>query len=203
MLARFQNFRDEKMYYNIDDILAEDERVTCEFLTDAVDCGYLDPSCPTADLPCGSKVELPLWLASSLAQKNDVRVHVPPYFASKFRKHIRASPASVNLRDKSQYFYKIGSNLTELLDETDSEEVKELLRIAFGGERYRRILDQSMNSRDEDTTEFTRKLTHMEKELFEKGLLGARDFYEWKNRSAGILRCASILDSERKKRRFT
>lgn len=93
--------------------------------------------------------------------------------------------------------------VAQLVDRNEAREVEEILRIAFGGERYRRIMDESMNSRDEDTTEFTRKLTHMEKALFIKGLFGSRDFYNWKNRSSSFLKCAAILESGRKKRRFT
>ena len=189
-------------YYDIDDILAEDEAINCTFLTDAVDCGYLDPSCPNTDLAQGAEVDLPIWLAKPLTQRGDVRVHVPKYLGEKHRKHIRASPAAVNLREKSLYFYKIGTAIAQLVNRNEAREVEDVLRVAFGGERYRQILDESMNSRDEDTTEFTRKLTHLEKELFEKGLLGASDFYSWKNRSAGLLRCASLLDVSRKRRRF-
>ena len=43
-------------YYDIDQILQEDERVPCTFNTDAMNLGYLDPGHMDDDLEAGCKV---------------------------------------------------------------------------------------------------------------------------------------------------
>ena len=52
-------------FLDIDEILAEEERLSCVFSLDASGLGYLDPTSNEEDLPENSKVELPLWLAVS------------------------------------------------------------------------------------------------------------------------------------------
>ena len=52
-------------YLDIDEILAEEERISCIFSIDAAGLGPLDPTTNEEDLPAQSKVELPLWLAVS------------------------------------------------------------------------------------------------------------------------------------------
>jgi GINS complex subunit 3 len=53
-------------FLDIDEILAEEERIACIFSLDASGLGTLDPTSNEEDLPASSKVELPLWLAVSI-----------------------------------------------------------------------------------------------------------------------------------------
>jgi len=50
-------------FLDIDEILAEEERISCIFSLDASGLGGLDPTSNEEDLPESSKVELPLGLA--------------------------------------------------------------------------------------------------------------------------------------------
>lgn len=50
-------------YFDINDILSMNERVTCTIEQDLVKMGYLDPSTDNEHLLKGSKLELPIWLA--------------------------------------------------------------------------------------------------------------------------------------------
>lgn len=52
-------------FLDIDEILAEEERMSCVFSLDASGLGSLDPTSNEEDLPATSKIELPLWLAVS------------------------------------------------------------------------------------------------------------------------------------------
>lgn len=44
------------MYFDIDDILAEEERVSAVTTIEAFSLGFLDPSCEHEDLPANTKV---------------------------------------------------------------------------------------------------------------------------------------------------
>ena len=52
-----------RRYLDIDEILAEDERVTCKTLQEYARLGHLNSELNSVDLPRDSNVDLPLWLA--------------------------------------------------------------------------------------------------------------------------------------------
>jgi len=189
-------------FFDVDEILAGDERVKCRFLTDAADCAFLDPSCLAEHLPQGSAVELPLWLAHPLAGQEAVEVEVPSFLNQRFRRMMKAGPASVNLREFSAYLFQVGRAVLPLVPPEAGVEIEEILRLAFGGERYHALLNNSMSTLDEDTTEFTRKLTEDEKALFRAGMRDSRDFIMWKGRHAETIAAAAVVERSLKKRKF-
>ncbi|KDO34223.1 hypothetical protein SPRG_19061 [Saprolegnia parasitica CBS 223.65] len=188
-------------YYSVAELIAEEERIQCVFQTDATDCGFLDPSSLGKDLSMDTKLELPLWMASALARHNTVKTLVPTCLNSRFRNVVKAGPSAANLRDMNPYYFEVGKQVLPLIeDEDEGRAIDEILRVAFGGERYKAILDQSMNSHDEDTTEFTRKLTEYEKDLFLAGVDDAEDFLRWKGRENGLIACAKVIQMKKRKR---
>lgn len=189
-------------YYDVDELLAADERVRCVFLTDAADCAFLDASCVGADLREGAAVELPLWLARPLAEHEDVGVEVPAFLSQRFRRMLRAGPASVNLREFSAFLFQVGRDVLPLVPPQAGAEIDEILRLAYGGERYRELVNNSMSALQEDTTEFTRKLTEDEKKLFDAGMSDSRDFVRWKGRHAETISAAAVVERSLKKRKF-
>uniref|UniRef100_A0AAV1T4J7 DNA replication complex GINS protein PSF3 N-terminal domain-containing protein n=1 Tax=Peronospora matthiolae TaxID=2874970 RepID=A0AAV1T4J7_9STRA len=189
-------------YLDIDDILAGDERIKCSFETDALDCGYLDPSCNSAGLPKGASVELPLWLVTTLARRGDVTVEPPHFLTKRFRRMLQAGPSSVNLREFSTHLLQVGSSLMPCVNEDERAEMDEILRLCFGGERYCAILNHAMSSLNEDTTEFTRKLTQDEQKLFDAGSRDAKEFVQWKGRNAETITAPAVIARSLKKRKF-
>lgn len=93
-------------YFCAEAILAEEDRVPVVFRSKAANLGFLDPGCQDEDLPEGSRVEVPLWLARALEAKNMVRLELPKHFAARFREDLLAGPEAVNLRDRSLFFYE-------------------------------------------------------------------------------------------------
>jgi hypothetical protein len=83
----------------------------------------------------------------------------------------------------------------------EDEELKKSLRVAFTGERFRRILDQSLNSRNEDTTSVVEKLTDMERSLFRKGHDSAEAYFDWKTRKAQKIRASALVKRSLKRAR--
>ncbi|KAF0682854.1 Aste57867_25041 [Aphanomyces stellatus] len=188
-------------YYSVDELLAEEERVTCVFQAEAAGCGYMDPSTEGDDILENTKLDLPLWLAAALARHGTVNVQVPTCLSARYRNVIKAGPSAANLRDMNPYFFELGKAVLPLLaNETESQEIDDILRIGFGGERYKQILDQSMNSYDEDTTEFTRKLTEYEKDLFQAGVNDAQDFLRWRERKNELISSSKVVQIKKRKR---
>ncbi|WRX12124.1 hypothetical protein QQP08_004611 [Theobroma cacao] len=69
-------------YYNIDDILTEEEFVPVVFHK-AANGVIIDPSSETNSVEQGAKVELPLWLAQELYLRQAVSISVPACFNQK------------------------------------------------------------------------------------------------------------------------
>ncbi|RHY71358.1 hypothetical protein DYB38_008701, partial [Aphanomyces astaci] len=57
------------------------------------------------------------------------------------------------------------------------------------------------NSYDEDTTEFTRKLTEFEKDLYAAGVNDAQDFLRWRERKNDIIESAKVTQIKKRKRK--
>ena len=65
-------------YLDIDLILSEEERLPCEFIIDAAYIGFLNPneSDDSDVLKASTSVELPMWLALALSERNVVNMHM-------------------------------------------------------------------------------------------------------------------------------
>ena len=61
--AAKNNLRVPANYFDLDDILALNERVPCQVEQDLFKMGYLDQSTDDEHLPKGTKLELPIWFA--------------------------------------------------------------------------------------------------------------------------------------------
>eukprot|EP00753_Platysulcus_tardus_P000194 PLAT10118.1.p1 GENE.PLAT10118.1~~PLAT10118.1.p1 ORF type:complete len:207 (-),score=24.14 PLAT10118.1:82-654(-) len=176
-------------YYDIDAILSEEERVPVVFNVAGSGLGYLDPASIEDNLAQGSRVELPLWLAEALLRRNMVVITLPRAFAERSRAAILADPENAPLRERSAHFFRLGSRLAAALH--DGELRRCLVRTL--AQRCKRIMDQSQNSKPEDTSSFLDLLTHTEQQLFRAGFACRRAYSSWKARQQGKLRTADVL----------
>lgn len=128
-------------YLDIDHILSEAERVPCKFLISVDELGHLDSANNEVDLQSGTKVELPLWLATYLAECKIVDVELPKHYGSKMRDAILAGAAPINLKDFSHYYFDVGLKLSKLLNDID---LQRTMRTAFVGDRYRNLLTHTL-----------------------------------------------------------
>lgn len=110
-------------------------------MLDAAHLGHLHPTVTEEYLPKDTELELPLWLAQSLREKNMVELQLPKHYRTKMRDAITAGAASVDLREYSFYFYDVGIRLSRLLRD---EDLLRTLRRAFCGERFRDLLVHSL-----------------------------------------------------------
>eukprot|EP00002_Diphylleia_rotans_P002888 TRINITY_DN11880_c0_g1_i1.p1 TRINITY_DN11880_c0_g1~~TRINITY_DN11880_c0_g1_i1.p1 ORF type:complete len:193 (+),score=33.57 TRINITY_DN11880_c0_g1_i1:70-648(+) len=183
-------------YYDVHQILAEQEQVTLTFPIGAHQLGFLDPSSVGADLARDKKVELPLWLSLPLSQRNMVAVESQKIIGPKFRSALSADPTVINLHDRSSYFYQICADVAQL---TSDQTIMPLLRTCFT-ERYKIILDKCLNSLSTDSSDFTRKLTQSERTLFQAGVVASSDFHSWRQRRTEKITASRTIENDRSKK---
>ena len=87
-------------YYDIDEILAEEELIPCTNLFDFSHLAHLDPDLVGGMhyLPEGSQVKLPLWAMEKWAMLGFVRMSLPRHFGRKARERLEADPGQADLR---------------------------------------------------------------------------------------------------------
>mmetsp|Transcript_17789 Transcript_17789/g.28031 ORF Transcript_17789/g.28031 Transcript_17789/m.28031 type:complete len:206 (+) Transcript_17789:41-658(+) len=197
-------------YYDIDCFLAEEERIPCTFQIDALGMGELDPSTREEDISKGDTVDLPLWLTETLAEKGMVKVEFPKQYGERFQEHLLAGPGALKLREYGSWYYEIGTRLSSLAaagDETKRNTLKTSLLAAFSGERFKKNLDWSLNSQDEDVSIITNELPETELKLFMLGHQAAKEYRVWKERSkhktfaaSTVLKAAATSSSNKKQK---
>lgn len=182
-------------YYDIDDILAEEEMVPAVFQQAADGVGLLDSSDDTNKVEAGSKAELPFWLARDLHVRGVVSVDVPPYFrkVSRTRKEIGADAAHVDLRSRCQYFYELGLKIAPLVGDRT---IGPFLLVAFQT-RYKEVLIKAHTVAPAVAPKHLTLLSNEETKLYEAGQSSTAAFKKWRM-GGPRLQKASILGRKRK-----
>lgn len=96
-------------YYDIDEILAEEELIPVTNTLDFRHLAQLDPDYthPTTtaqkkgkkrDLEEGTKFKMPIWAIQKWSQLGWLNVQLPKHFGRKAREKLEADPVSVDLR---------------------------------------------------------------------------------------------------------
>lgn len=130
-------------YLDISTILSEEERVPCIFQSEAKNLAFLDPTIVNEpNLPKHSRIELPLWLGTSLSSKGIVNIEIPKHFGPMMRNELYADAKHVNLREFSYHFLQAGLKLCNV---TKDDDLYRCLRVAFTGSRYNDILVRCFN----------------------------------------------------------
>lgn len=93
----------------------------------------IDPSADGADLAPGSTLDIPLWLASSLAQRGMARVDLPVYYGNKMRRKMRAGAGCEDLRVRCPHYYTVAGGLhaAMLASKTADEGLPDFIMATF------------------------------------------------------------------------
>jgi hypothetical protein len=185
-------------YFSVSSLLVEEERMPCISTIEFAGLGYLDPATKGEDLPEETRVEAPLWLAALLASKSAVEIDYPKHYKEKFRDHLEAGPAAVNLREQSPHYFTAGETLARLKRDDD---LQRMLKFAYTGERFGRIMDLAFNSQHEDVTEHLRTFTDVEQELFDSGFQATLKFAAWRSRKTKNIKASSKSKPDAKRQR--
>ncbi|EFJ34948.1 hypothetical protein SELMODRAFT_81450 [Selaginella moellendorffii] len=163
-------------YFDLDDILAEEEPVGVQFRVAAAGVGILDPSAEENQVEVGSKVELPFWLAQELWYSQAVSLKLPNFYNERIRKEVKADPGCVDLRSRCPYFYELGCKLVPLAQDAT---LGSFLMFSLRG-RYRDLLCKSHTAAGTVTPKFLARLTREETRLFEAGAESMKAFRKWR-----------------------
>ncbi|XP_058005316.1 DNA replication complex GINS protein PSF3-like [Hevea brasiliensis] len=178
-------------YYDIDDILTEEEFVPVVFHK-VVNGVKIDESTERGFVEQGSKAELPFWLARELHLRQAVSMSAPACFNEKTRLEIQADAACVDLRSRCPYFYEFGCKLAPLCDKT----IGLLLSYAFRI-RYKEVLYKAHTTAFAAASKFLALLTKEETNLYQAAQSSLTDFKRWRMGGPRLQR-ASILGRKRK-----
>ncbi|XP_043697009.1 DNA replication complex GINS protein PSF3-like [Telopea speciosissima] len=180
-------------YYNIDDIIMEEEIISVVFQVAANGIGLLDPSAETNNVEQGSKVELPFWLAQELHLRQAVAMNVLACFNQKTRKEVQADAACVDLRNRCPYFYELGCKIAPLVGDRT---IGSFLLYTFSS-RYKEVLSKAHSAAFAVAPKFLTLLTKEETHLYEAARSSMAAFKKWRTGGPRFKR-ASILGIKRK-----
>ncbi|KAJ4975909.1 hypothetical protein NE237_001015 [Protea cynaroides] len=180
-------------YYDIDDIVMEEEIVSVVFQVAANGVGLLDPSAETNSVAQGSKVELPFWLAQELHVRQAVAMNVLACFNQKTRKEVQADAACVDLRNRCPYFYELGCKIAPLVGDRT---IGSFLLYTFSS-RYKEVLSKAHSAAFVVAPKFLSILTKEEIHLYEAARSSMAAFKKWRVGGPRFER-ASILGRKRR-----
>jgi len=188
---------------DIHTILSEEERIPVKFKRAARHMNHLNPNNDLNnhddndedELPEGTKLELPLWLAIDLHKDKHVDIELPKQYGNKMAQEIKAGAEAINLKEYSYYYFDTGLSLANALQGTTHAPVlRDTLRSALSGNRYAQLMVRSLaNYKHDDLADYYNKLTHAEYVIFDEGLKAANDLASWRSGQASKLQKANIL----------
>jgi len=218
-------------YYDVDDFLAEEERVPCTTFFDFSYLAHLDPDNITANnkdhlLPEKSKLKMPIWSLHKWADLGFVRLQLPKHYNRKARELLAADPANVSLRES--YFFS-GTSLIRLCERSakrnmqnlgrrrnaqlprleallqDCQALRTTLLHTYTGERLCQTLDWALSSVGDDVSSYVTKLTAMERRLYRAGAVASASHTTWKlySNSRLVPQHHNMSSSNRKKNAAT
>lgn len=179
-------------YYSLEDAAAGSTIVPTQFLYGCTGVGcVVDPSSDRADVDPGTALELPLWLASSLAARGLSTLSLPACFGPRLRRRLRAGAGCEDLRARCPSFYSAGLQVHSAglacgsADETLPEFLLATLRA-----RYRALLMRAPTlDGSAQASRLTGLLSTEERRLFDAAVSAANAFERWKGgRSAQAAR---------------
>ncbi|KAH9062208.1 GINS complex, Psf3 component [Lactarius vividus] len=137
----------EDDYYSIDSILSENQKIQCTFKVDIPDMGHLDGG-HERDIKAQSKIQLPLWLAFILIYSDYVDFAIPTPFSSRVRNALNAEAKSVRLSalvGAGGHWYGFGKIISRLLDDSQANEMSDLLTKARFDGFLSEVIDQAQH----------------------------------------------------------
>ncbi|KYQ88884.1 GINS complex subunit 3 [Tieghemostelium lacteum] len=167
----------KKDYFDIDDILAEEEKIPCTFQHDAYHLGLLDTGSVDLDLKRFSTIHLAFWLSYPLAKRLLVSLDYPMAYQDEFKNKLIADPKVISMR-KFQYYDIFGIKLANLFD---NPKISTLLFKTFR-DRFLDIYNQSLHLRNADISKSLQKYTVVERFVFLNGYNSSIAYDDWKNR---------------------
>lgn len=156
-------------YYDLDDILADGEKVPCRFNITVPGLGYLEGN-PGKAIEKDTKIELPLWLAEILAvcelleesQQSFIDLSDPEFINFNVLNAVKTSPINIDLHKLVPNYYKLIEKWCVMFND---KELIETIMIMLR-ERAFEINNFAGNSNKQINNEFLYTLDEFEKRLY-------------------------------------
>eukprot|EP01134_Creolimax_fragrantissima_P003813 CFRG3813T1 len=181
-------------FYDLDNILCEEELVPTEFLNDAVGLGVLNSSTSGNNVygtsMCGSKTQQMHMCAYQLTPMHFVRIDLPKMYAQKYTAKLVAGAETVSMSEWSPWYFLLARRYAEMalngfeLGDDLIRKIEDLIPVLKAGLliRFRKII-LSDHSRLDDMSILMRKLCDMEKRLILKKESAVSDYQNWRKSS--------------------
>jgi hypothetical protein len=210
-------------FFDLTEIMEEEERMPCIFRRAAKHVGFLDASRGeevrqlAVVFPCNAtrcaqdieetaRVELPIWLARELAERNMVTVDLPRGFGTRFRQQLIADASTVSLRERSPHFFRLCIHAAQILliapssSRVSASSLPQMGLVALAA-RSIRLLDKAPNCVGEDVALYRASLTDFEQAIFQRSYELAKERFEWKHRRSAALKVSQLERVTRKSAR--
>ena len=185
-------------YFNIDDILASQQRVPVHFEMPVYRLGFLNQSLNEEHLQPGLKMEIPFWLAKVLGSRKRqiLNAHLPKCYRELQRDILSADANVVDLHKLQPYYYSMGLKLM-CFEHLERQNLSRSILETFL-KRFRMIMDHSQNAFRTDTYSLTCKLDETERHLFNLEQCSTTELLQWKSGTSHRL-CSSLTTQTRKR----
>jgi len=187
-------------YWDLEEALAEQQEVAVVASHDVKGGGllYAQGLALTKDLKAGDKIQVPFWLAQSLARRHMVELQLPEIYGSCEQEMLQRDPVVCRLCDKSSYFFEIGMRVAYLLeDQTLADDLleaqlqrwREMVKM-LGNLGVVRLQTHPLNP---GASIFPRTLTAAEHAMWLGGQAAESAYREWTDKYNAIKMKASHL----------
>lgn len=189
-------------YFNIEDILASQERIHCKFEIEVANMGFLDSSSVDEHIKVGTKLDFPAWLVKSIF--NDkfkfVNIEIPKWYKNFYHEILKADANVVDLRKMGPYYYHFGRHLVTIVDVDVGQSIAKILLWTFRN-RFRKIMDLSSQTDHRDLYKSITKLDITETEIYKAGQVDMLGFIKWQRREFCKLLPSIIVTANKNKRK--
>lgn len=173
-------------YYDIDDILAGQERVPCVLRTDLDGIGSSDS---TSKVHRNARWALPYWMADRLNEEDYVDMEAPIVFSKKANRIYAASPESIQLRAICQYYYQLGLQLGDMV-----VEIPQVLRNMYMRRLVKIAQIARQHHQNADSLDFVQTLDKTETRMLRLCQRSQSAITDWQQGNAYTLKKAPVVN---------
>ncbi|KAJ1945243.1 DNA replication protein [Linderina macrospora] len=175
----------QRDYYDIDDILAGQERVPCLLRVDLDGLGTAGSG--TSKVQRNQRWALPYWMGERLDTEGFIEMSTPAVFSKRANRMYAASATSMQLRAVSPHYYKFGLQLADIVPGLPA-----VLRSMYM-ERVQKIAQISQQGQNVEGLEFVQSLDRTETLVLQKCQAAQGAIAEWQHGAAYKLNKAGVF----------
>lgn len=217
------DYDEDPNYLDLDDILAQTQKVECKFLLSLPGLQFLSES-TSQEVKQGTNLSLPYWMSKYLYNYSMIDIELPKYYKSNYRHILEADPSLPDLHKAGPYYYQFGQLLLSLRREEgnglptsgpqknkygrekgetleDRSDIAASLLDTFH-KRRNKLINLSIN-RETVKIESKRLLAsgmdNLEKRLYLIGERQVEELENWKNRRLEMINKNKLVEALKKK----